>query len=353
MSLRQIFLEDIPLLDVRAPAEFARGAFPSATNLPVLNDIEREQVGTCFKDKGADAATALGHELVKGDKRQERIEQWRTFINHNPTAQIYCFRGGQRSHISQQWLRETGIRIQLISGGYKVMRRYLLDVFERLPTITVISGRTGVGKTVLLERIVNSIDLECLANHRGSAFGARLAPQPTQIDFENALAIKVLKLDKSIVVEDEGRMIGRLTLPPQLQEKMKKASLVLLEDSLSNRVCRIHQEYVVMQFAEMAEEGVESPTPRLEEKFTTALAAIKKRLGGAGYDRIKKEMNEAFTSHKKGDVSQHKVWIESLLRDYYDPMYDYQLGQKKGRILRTGNQDELTGYLGTRFKNHQ
>ena len=95
------------------------------------------------------------------------------------------------------------------------------------------------------------------------------------------------------------------------------------------------------QLAEMAEEGVESPTPRLEEKFTTALAAIKKRLGGAGYDRIKKEMNEAFTSHKKGDVSQHKVWIESLLRDYYDPMYDYQMEPKADRMVFKGDYDAV------------
>ena len=98
----RLFSSRVPLIDVRAEVEFARGAFPTATNLPILADAEREKVGICYRLEGPDAAVALGHSLVSGQTRQDRIERWLRFLRQNPEAHLYCFRGGQRSAIAVQ-----------------------------------------------------------------------------------------------------------------------------------------------------------------------------------------------------------------------------------------------------------
>lgn len=326
-----IFRHDRPLLDVRAPLEFSKGAFPTAKNLPILDDEQRHEVGICYKEKGADAAEALGHKLVD-PIRDERIAGWRQYIEANPGALLYCFRGGQRSQITARWLKESGVDIQRIPGGYKAMRQYLLSIFEHLPNITLISGKTGVGKTDLLLRYENAVDLEGLANHRGSAFGKTRTQQPAQIDFENQLAIQILKQSGSIVLEDESRLIGRVSLPLPLQEAMKQAPILLLNDTISNRVSRILKQYVLEQL-----DGIraDDPITVLEAEFLESLSAIQKRLGGDRYVLVKKLMRDAFQQHREGDAHGHQIWIETLLSEYYDPMYDYQLERKSGRILRT------------------
>ncbi|MGL4712447.1 MAG: rhodanese-like domain-containing protein, partial [Shewanella sp.] len=126
MQYREIFLNQHPLMDVRAPIEFTRGAFPNSTNLPLMFDNEREKVGTCYKQSGQQAAIALGHLLVKGPIKQQRIEAWASYVKANPKAYLYCFRGGLRSQLSQQWLKDAGIEVPYIQGGYKAMRQYLI-----------------------------------------------------------------------------------------------------------------------------------------------------------------------------------------------------------------------------------
>lgn len=112
---RQIFLSGLPLMDARAPVEFHKGAFPGAVNLPLMNDIERQKVGTCYKVHGQQAAIELGHKLVCGAIKEERIAAWAAFARANPEGYLYCFRGGLRSQITQQWLREeAGIELSLI-----------------------------------------------------------------------------------------------------------------------------------------------------------------------------------------------------------------------------------------------
>ena len=124
---RQLFLQDAPMMDMRAPAEFHHGAFPSALSLPLMTDEERAQVGICYKQQGQQAAIELGHQLVAGQTREQRMAQWREFAQANPTGYLYCFRGGLRSQTVQQWLHEAGIDYPLVMGGYKAMRRFLMD----------------------------------------------------------------------------------------------------------------------------------------------------------------------------------------------------------------------------------
>ena len=328
-NFAELFRQDRPLLDVRAPLEFAKGAFPSATNIPIMDDEQRHQVGICYKEKGSDAAVALGHELVD-PLREERIAAWSAFIKDNPTALLYCFRGGQRSQITERWLKESGIEITRVEGGYKAMRQFLLSVFDNLPAITLISGKTGVGKTDLLLRYDNNVDLEGLANHRGSAFGKTRTQQPAQIDFENQLAIQILKQPGAIALEDESRLIGRVSLPIPLQEAMREAPILLLEDTVANRVDRIFKQYVLEQLEEVLEPD---PIGVLGMEFLNSLSAIQKRLGGDRYQLVQKLMADAFEAHNEGDTSGHYFWIEYLLTQYYDPMYEYQLERKQGRIM--------------------
>lgn len=194
---RDIFLNDRPLMDVRAPVEFLKGAFPQALNRPLMNDIERQKVGTCYKQQGQDAAIALGHQLVGGTVKAERIAAWAEFARANPDGYLYCFRGGLRSQITQQWLAaEAGIAYPRVLGGYKALRGFLIDTIEAAVAecdFVLVGGLTGTGKTEVLAQLDNALDLEGHANHRGSSFGKHATPQPAQIDFENALAIDLLK----------------------------------------------------------------------------------------------------------------------------------------------------------------
>ena len=341
--LYRLLKSDTPLLDVRAAVEFSKGALPCATNLPILNDDERHQVGICYKQEGPQAATKLGHELVKDDTKRQRIEYWAAFVKANPGAWIYCFRGGQRSTIAQRWLAESGIDVPKIDGGYKALRRCLLNLYENLPPLVVVAGKTGVGKTILINDVNNSVDLEGRANHRGSAFGNYWTQQPSQIDFENHVAIDILKSQGRVVLEDEGRLIVKLSLPLPLQAAMKKAPLVLLEASVEERVETIFQDYIVDSIDSCDE--AHDPIQMLETKYLNALDAVKKRLGGAAYETISSAMRGAFDDHKKGDPAAHKNWIRSMLVTYYDPMYEYQIQSKQDRIIQRGSMTEIRAYL--------
>lgn len=125
---RAILASDTPLIDVRAPIEFAQGAMPAAINLPLMNDDERAAVGTCYKRQGPEAALALGHQLVSGETREARINAWREASLAHPEGFLCCARGGQRSHISQAWLKVAGVDYPLIRGGYKALRQTAIQV---------------------------------------------------------------------------------------------------------------------------------------------------------------------------------------------------------------------------------
>jgi len=350
----QLFLEQRPLLDVRAEVEFERGAFPGAVNIPIFNNAERERVGIIYKNEGSAAATRAGHEIVSGEIKQARLAAWHEFIETNPSAYLYCFRGGQRSRIAAQWLQDSGINIPRIEGGYKALRKFLLDGLDRwcgyfAPCI--IGGKTGTGKTMVLNRFDQSIDLEGLANHRGSAFGKRIAAQPGQIDFENSLAIKLLTFHnrekKLLLLEDEGKLIGRLKIPAPLYESMGKGSLVIVQAKPEDRARRIYEEYILEQWDEYrsVEPDEELAFQKFSDYLLASLAGISKRLGGLRYSETKDVMENALREQKRGNPELHLQWISILLLYYYDPMYDYQLSKKQERVVFTGSAPEVKDYL--------
>lgn len=352
-----IFIKDIPMLDVRAPVEFEHGAFPNSVNIPLMNDDEREAVGIQYKEQGQDAAIQLGADLVTDTVRHSRKILWADFFNKHPNGILYCFRGGLRSKISQQWtFDETQVKYPRVNGGYKAMRRFLIDSIERIAATTpivILGGRTGSGKTRVLNQLDNSIDLEGLANHRGSAFGPTATPQPTQINFENALAIQLLKQEaagrKFLVIEDEGRNVGSLGVPQVLFDAMKKAPIVRLEVSDKERNHISIQEYVLdvhEQFKEICENDGEQSHQCLAEHLLGSLEKIQKRLGGVRYQDVKTQMTQALEDYKNtGDLEGFSPLVNTLLFDYYDPMYDYQISKKLDRIVFKGSRQEVLEYI--------
>ena len=125
-NFSEIFKSNTPLLDVRAPIEFLEGSFPHAYNFPIMSDSERHQIGICYKENGQKSAIKLGHELVSGKTKAQRIDQWSQFVKKHPKGALYCFRGGLRSKISQEWIYEhSGVSYPRIKGGYKALRTFL------------------------------------------------------------------------------------------------------------------------------------------------------------------------------------------------------------------------------------
>lgn len=354
---RQLMLGDIPLLDVRAPVEFQGGAFPASTNLPLLNDDERHRIGICYKQHGQAAAIELGHQLVSGDVREARMASWQQWYQQHPDGHLYCFRGGLRSQTVQQWLHQTGVNIPLVTGGYKALRRFLLAENETLTRhlpLVILCGRTGCGKTRVIDAIHDSVDLEGLAHHRGSAFGRRPGGQPSQIDFENRLAVALLKLSlrepRQVIVEDESRLIGRCHVPLAMQERILRDDRVIIQESLDSRVTVTLEDYVVGPLAEYQQHfGEQDALGKLGEELLAALDRIQRRLGGSRHRQLRDMLSAALSEQQRsGSIADHRRWIEPMLRDYYDPMYDYMLRQRQGRVLFEGSRDEVTAWLNAR-----
>ncbi|WP_417502200.1 tRNA 2-selenouridine(34) synthase MnmH [Marinobacter sp.] len=350
-----LFLNDTPLMDVRAPVEFAKGSFPCAQNAPLMNDEERHRVGICYKEKGQDEAIRLGHQLVSGDIQAQRIEVWKRFIANHPEGYLFCFRGGLRSRLTQQWIKDAGIDYPLIKGGYKALRRFLIDSLDNLieaGDFRILSGRTGTGKTRVLRQLPNPVDLEGLANHRGSSFGRQVTPQPSQIDFENRLAVAMLKAHHltggPIYLEDESRLVGRCALPDALKERMARAPLLVLEQSLEERTRIIREDYVEGMCTDyIKRDGEEAGWLNFRDYLLGALERISKRLGGERHSQLRSLMEQALQQQEsRGDVDGHDAWIQPLLQNYYDPMYDYQLSQKQGQILIRGGAETVIAWAG-------
>lgn len=349
---RALFLVDTPMMDLRAPAEFVQGAFPTVHSLPLLSDDERAQVGICYKENGQEAAISLGHELVSGTLRQERLAAWCDFARRHPEGYLYCWRGGLRSETVQQWLRNEGLDYPRVLGGYKAMRRFLLDEMEHSAAaaqLVLIGGKTGTGKTRVIEKLTRSVDLEGLARHRGSTFGQLIEPQPSQVEFENALSIALLKLlngdDKRVYLEDEGRLIGRVSLPEVLREKMTACPLAIVEESLESRVDVVVEDYI-LDLGQQYDNKYGERGPSLHaQKLQDDLSRISKRLGGARHQEVSAMMGEAFAAQSSsGDPQAHRAWIAFLLEQYYDPMYEYQLSRRAGQRLFQGSRDEVIAW---------
>lgn len=380
---RSLLLHTTPLLDVRAPIEHLKGSFPTATNLPILTDTERAAVGTCYKTEGSDAAVVLGTQLVSGATKAARVASWIDFARRHPHGYLYCFRGGMRSQTAQRWMEEeTGgeVRYPLVVGGAKAMRTFLLEELARNTEaaktgFVTVRGATGSGKTKILDALGPklSLDLEGLAQHRGSAFGTmpECPEQMSQIDFENGVSISLARLIDAhahegrgegeghrppvrVYVEDESRRIGRVTVPPLLFDRMSDcAEYVTVTASIDERIDVIVEDYVFdLRRRFVALYGEEAGPAMHKEQLLGCLGRIRKKyFPGDRLAQLVEVMGRAFDEFEMtagdgvGDTALHRVWIKALLEEYYDPMYQHQDEQQTGgRELFRGSREDLIAW---------
>ena len=302
----QIFAQKRPVLDVRSPCEFAHAHIPGAVNLPLFSDEERKIVGIVYKKLGSRPAIEKGLELVQFSRIVQEIRH----LDLSSSIYVYCARGGMRSS-SMGWLLELlGYEVTLIQGGYKSFRRWALGQFAKPYSLVVIGGETGSGKTKLLKKLEESgeavVDLEQLAQHRGSVFGS-LAVQPSQEQFENGLAVELLKKrDKSIWVEDESQRIGSATVPKMFFDQMRQSRLIVLQVPLEKRIQACLEEYLPLGY----------------ENLRFAITRLKKRLGGMETKRALDAID------RKND----RECCETLLR-YYDKKYRYSISMRDPKTI--------------------
>jgi tRNA 2-selenouridine synthase len=301
-SLTDLDYDDI--IDVRAPAEYAEDHIPGAINLPVLDDTERATVGTIYKQVNPFAARKLGAALVA----QNAAKHLQTVLADRPGSWrplVYCWRGGQRSGSFAMILAQIGWRVETIQGGYKAWRALVVDALYHQPfpaPIVVLDGNTGSGKTALLPHLgalgVQVLDLEGLANHRGSIFGA-VGQQPSQKSFETALAYKIRDLDplRPVVIEAESSKIGNCRLPAAIWKAMGTAPRITIKAPRAARA-----DHLVTAYPDMLHDP---------EKLARIIARLRPSHPS---DRVDAWLDMAQT----GDFAP---LAEGLMLHHYDPRY--------------------------------
>jgi len=330
------------IIDVRAPIEVSRGAVPHAVSLPLMLDHERHQVGIRYAEAGQEAAVELGWRLV-GPHLPERVEAWRAHAGTAPTA-VMCWRGGLRSAIASELIDRVNVRP--VAGGYKALRRHLMQALEpalERSELVVLSGLTGSGKTALLQRLRTSsaaltcVDIEALARHRGSSFGATDDAQPAQASFELALASElILQAGSVVLVEDESRYVGRRTLPDALLRAMQRAPLALLEAPLEARVDRVFDEYV-------RDAAVRRGVAAAHADLVAGVLRLRRRLGHQRVQLVTAALDAARADWLNRDA--HSGWVRLLLEQYYDRLYDRNRTALGRTVIAQGDAEVLAEVL--------
>jgi len=307
---------DIPILDARAPVEYAQGHIPGAISFPLFSDEERARIGTTYKQVSQEKAVLVGLDFF-GPKMSRMVKQAQK-IAPNKEVRLHCWRGGMRSGAVQWLLELAGFQVHLLDKGYKDYRRWALAQFAHPRPLLILGGLTGSGKTDVLQELVRQqqpvLDLEGLANHKGSSFGAiGLLPQPTPEQFENNLALVLNQLPADAVpwTEDESLTIGAIGIPKPFFEQMRHAPLIVLDIPQPVRIRKLAAEY-----------GREDP-----EQLAEAIRRISKRLGGLA-------TKEALTAIETGDMEK----MVAIALSYYDKTYSYGLAEKKNvRVVRVAS----------------
>lgn len=293
-------LQHVPIIDVRSPGEFSKGNIPNAHNVELFTNEERAIVGTAYKKESKEKAIEIGYEFVK-----PKLDNFITSaIELAPRKEvvIHCWRGGMRSNAFANHLVDNGFKnVYVIEKGYKAFRNYVLQFFEKTFQLKILGGYTGAAKTEILHSLQvkgqQVIDLEGLANHRGSAFGGiDLPPQPTTEQFENNLFSKTrsLNLDQPIWVEDESKSIGKVSIPNAFYLAMGTMPVYFLEVPFQERTKHLVDTYANLN----------------QDKLAEAIGRIAKRLGN---DRAKLALKALESKN------YHKVVEITLF--YYDKYY--------------------------------
>lgn len=289
-------------VDVRSPGEFEDDHIPCAVNLPIFDNDERKEVGTLYKMAGRETAVLRGTEI--GGRRIGEIIN-RLSENKERDIVIYCARGGMRSGSVASLIDSLGIATYRIKDGYKSYRRYVSDrlsVIKIKPEIFILQGLTGAGKTELIKVLENSIDLEGLAGHRSSVFGAIGLAQRSQKFFESEMLRRIGELENApyVIIEGESKKVGNLHIPDNIFAQMREGHFIYIETPLERRISIIRDEYNSFQEHERVIEIVNSLRGRLGNKKADMLVDL----------------------YSSGRIDE---FIEILLLDYYDLLYKHSL----------------------------
>ena len=331
----EIFLElskQYPVIDVRSPGEFNHAQIPGAYSLPLFTDQERKIVGTIYKQQSRETAIKIGLDFfgVKMKQMVEDVEQIvSSFEPHAYSKEelvppppegvrgkpllIHCWRGGMRSGAVAWLLDMYGFKVYTLEGGYKLFRKWVLEQFDKKYNLKILGGNTGSGKTLMLGELQNKgnnvIDLEGLANHKGSAFGGiGEKNQPSQEMFENLLALQLQantnpdKNSRPIWLEDESQRIGKLIIPNPFWEMMRESPVYFLDIPFKERL-----DFLVNTYGNFE-----------KEKLEDAIGRIKKRLGGL-------EAKNAINFLSENNIRE----CFRILLHYYDKLYAKGLINRK------------------------
>jgi tRNA 2-selenouridine synthase len=303
--------EEIPVTDVRSPKEYEEGHIPGAINIPLFDDEERARVGTKYKKEGRIAAIMEGLDL-SGPRMTEKLRKALQTAK-NGKLLVHCWRGGMRSEAMAWLFSLSGIQTTVLEGGYKSYRHLVLDTLAAEREMIILGGMTGSSKTHILRHLKQQgrqvVDLESLANHKGSAFGALgQLPQPSTEQFANDLYGEWRNLipGEPVWLEDESQNIGSVFMPQPFFANMQKATTIVLKMEVATRLPRLIEEYS-MYPSELLSEGI---------------MKISRRLGGDN-------TREALNAIASGDISKA---IEISLR-YYDKAYQFSIDRKNNKNM--------------------
>jgi tRNA 2-selenouridine synthase len=311
--------DSVPVFDVRSPGEYHHAHIPGAYPLPLFTDEERAIVGTAYKQQGKQPAVKIGLDYF-GPKMKSIIEEVERILASVSPQQnkivVHCWRGGMRS-AGVAWLLDLyGYEVQTIVGGYKAFRTWALQIFQQELRFRVLGGYTGSGKTYIIQSLLNkhqpAIDLEGIAQHKGSAFGAiGMPPQPSQEMFENQLALAIYHQTKQhpnqpIWIEDESQRIGSVNIPHLLWATIRKQQVIFIDIPFAERVKHIVSEYGSLE----------------KEKLIVAVSRIEKRFGPNETKMTIQDLNE----------DRIESAFSQLLK-YYDKAYEKSLFNRENIAL--------------------
>ena len=359
MPVKRISIEEflalghaLPIFDVRSPGEYSHAQIPNAYTLPLFSDEERKVVGTAYKQEGKQKAIKIGLDYF-GVKMRSMVEEVEKVVSghlkeagkienqssaQNNKILVHCWRGGMRSGAVAWLLDLYGYEVYTLAGGYKAYRNWALRHFEKNYDLKILGGYTGSGKTTMLQQLQQRsetiIDLEQLANHKGSAFGGiGQGEQPTQEMFENLLATELHKKENATIwLEDESQRIGKLHIPHPLWKTMRSKPIYFVEVPYEERL-----QYIVQEYGQGDKDQLALSIERIQKRLgpletKNALAHLKK-------DEIEACFNILLHYYDKhyGKALQNRENIDGLLNKIPSLSVDSIINAEKLLVCATAN----------------